>query len=237
MDVSQIQRVLGMFTKSHVSIPIRSNKYEELYEHGSDCDSSTLSCKYDMLDDMLVECRKQPTKSNVHVNKHDMSFECVKQITRPKQQIENKIIKDSSHYLDKFFFALCCIKDPLMSLKEMDKSAITKMKHDLMAFIDNTQVKALDMAKYKYTKKGIREVLTKCLTVDLMRDTQNEFEWMTLRTVLVVAVRHLKKPITMQIQGEVKEHFPLPASITQEPSSTKEEGTIINYVDNCFIVE
>jgi hypothetical protein len=67
MDVSQIQRVLGMFTKSHVSIPIKSNKYEELYEHGSNC--FPLMCKYDMLDDMLVECRKQQTRSEVDINK------------------------------------------------------------------------------------------------------------------------------------------------------------------------
>jgi hypothetical protein len=150
--------------------------------------------------------------------------------------MQNKIIKEDSHHFDKLFFALCCIKDPLMTLKGLDKSATTKMKHDLMAFVDNTQVKALDMAKYKYTKKGIREVLTKCLNVDQSKDTLNEFDWITLRTILVVAVRHLKKPITLQIQGEVKEHFPLPASITQEPSSTKKEGTIINYLDDDFII-
>jgi hypothetical protein len=224
MDVSQIQRVLSMFTKSHVSIPIKTNKYEELCEHGSACDVASSFCKYDMLDDMLVECRKRQTKN-------EKSSECA------KQQMQTKSIKETQHYLDTLFFALCCIKDPLMTLKGVDKAALTKMKHDLMSFVDNTQVKALDMAKYKYTKKGIREVLSKCMSVNQDNTNNNEFDWISVRTIVVVAVRHLKKAITLQIQGELKENFPLPASMTQEQQPSSTEGhVIINYVHGEFTV-
>jgi hypothetical protein len=242
MDVSQIQRILGMFTKSHVSIPIKTNTYEELYEHASVCDFAALCCKYDllddMLDDMLVECHKQQPKYEGKINSGEKSNECVKHIIIPKQQMQNKSIQETSHYLDKLFFALCCIKDPLMTLKGLDKSALTKMKHDLMAYVDNTQVKALDMAKYKYTKKGIREVLTKCLNVDQGNGNYNEFDWVTVRTIFVVAVRYLKMVVTLQIQGELKEHFPLPASMTQEQQhpSNNDGGIIINYIDKEFVM-
>jgi hypothetical protein len=236
MDVSQIQRILGMFTKSHVSIPIKTNTYEELYEHASVCDSPALPCKYDLLDDLLVECHRQQ-KSKGKINSSEKSNECVKHIIRPtKQQMQTKSIKDTSHYLDKLFFALCCIKDTLMTLKALDKAAVTKMRHDLMAFVDNTQVKALDMAKYKYTKKGIREVLTKCMNAEQVNGNNNEFDWATVRTILVIAVRHLKKTITLQIQGDVKEMFPLPVSMTQEQHPTNNGGVIINYIDNEFIM-
>jgi hypothetical protein len=234
MDVSQIQRILGMFTKSHVSIPIKTNTYEELYEHTSVCDSAALFCKYDLLDDLLVECQRQQKSMG---SEKSNANECAKHIIRPtKQQIQSKSIKDTSNYLDKLFFALCCIKDPLMTLKGLDKSAVTKMRNDLTAFVDNTQVKALDMAKYKYTKKGIREVMTKCQNVDQSNGNYNEFDWLTVRTILVVAVRHLKKGITLQIQGDVKEHFPLPTSMTQEQHPTNDGGVIINYIDNAFIM-
>jgi hypothetical protein len=123
-----------------------------------------------------------------------------------------------------------------MTLKGIDKPALTKMKHELMTFVDNTQVKALDMAKYKYTKKGIREVLTKCMNVEQVNGNNNEFDWATVRTILVVAVRHLKRSITLQIQAELKEHFPLPASMTQEQQPPTNNSVIINYIDNEFVM-
>jgi hypothetical protein len=90
------------------------------------------------------------------------------------------------------------------------------------------------MAKYKYTKKGLRELLT----VDCK--ASNMFDWNIVRAIVVIAVRYLKKPVTIQLQGETKEHIPLPASMTkeQEPSSSTNVnvGITINYENGRFIM-
>ena len=212
MDVSHIHRVLGCFTKSHVSVPIKSNAFEETYECIAKVDD-----KSGMLDDMISECRKRLAQTPKN---------------RPApvvHEVERQSLK--THYLEQLFFVLCCVKDPLMTLKGLDKSALTKMKHDLLAFVENTQVKTLDMVKYKYTKKGLREILTKCITADV----DGAFDWLTVRAVLVVAVRHLRKGITLQIKGETKEIFPLPPSMTEQQNG---EQVTINYddVNNEFIM-
>jgi len=240
MDVSHINLVLGYFEKSLVSVPIKTNAFEEVYSDDvKQSDTTSALQKFDMLDDILFECRnfrKHASDNDTHKSKlTTISHDNIKHCQHHEHSKES--------YVDELYYTISCVKDPLLTLKGFDKSVTTKMKHDMISYLDNTQVKVLDMAKYKYTKKGLRELLTvDCKASDVL-------EWNIVRAIVVLAVRYLKKPVTIQIQGETKEHIPLPSSMTQEqgPSSTTQEqgpssstlmhaGGIINYENGRFVM-
>jgi hypothetical protein len=237
MDVSHIHMVLSKFCTSHVSIPIKVNEFEEMYDNVV-CDKNTPNV-FDTLDDILQECKAHRNKVGHagHVG-HVKRKEVVAQPSssqhvhaEPKQRIQQEPTK--SIYIDEFFYTLSCIKDPLLTLKGFDsfhKSALTKAKHELMAFVDNTQVKVLDMAKYKYTKKGLRDMINKCFTPT----TDEVFDWSLVKPLLVVSVRYLQMGIIFHVNGEIKEQFPLPASMTTT-NETKPQITI-DYVNGKFII-
>lgn len=219
MDVSHIQRVFGYFKKSLVSIPINTNAFEEKYNNTEEIEES--ESQFNKLDDMLMECKNYKTNS---------TFKKTMKSTTPNKEVYQQKLSHNQSYVDALYYTLSCIKDPLLTLKGFDKSIATKMTHELLAYLDNTQVKVLDMVKYKYTKKGLRNILS----VDYK--TTDMIDLNIVRAISVVAVRYLKKPITIQIQGETKEHIPLPSSMigNQEESTSTNQSFIINYVDNKF---
>lgn len=233
MDVSHIHHVLSCFTKSLVSVPIKTNAFEEVYSDNNQQTNMTLSSqKFEMLDDILFECRNFTkstrednikSKSTMLSNNNDSRKISLVNNNNNGQQVKNS-------YVDELLYTVSCINDPLLTLKPFDKSIVTKMKQELLSYLDNTQVKTLDMAKYKYTKKGLREIFN----VDYKAfDT---LDWNIVKALLVVSARYLKKSFVIQVQGELKEHIPLPPSMIkeQEPSSSK--SVTINYENGRFVM-
>ncbi len=228
MDVSHIHKVLESFTKSHVSIPIKSNHFQEHFENEVQAQTSSV---FDELDNILNEYKEVSRIKGT-------SNEGRKQATPKTSQINRKIEvqytpSTQHHYIDELCFTLCCIKEPLLTLKGFDKNVVDKFKQDILAFLENTQVKVLDMAKYKYTKKGLREILMNCLSKDWVTN-HNEFDWVTVRAIIVLATRYLKKGITIQLSGVVKEQLLVPASIIANDG--KQTIETINYQDGKFIM-
>jgi hypothetical protein len=212
MDVSHIQRIFNGFTKSHVNIAIKPNRFEESYDVSPKHESM-----FEQLDDILQECKHAECVA-IHTTPvtAKMTVNASVSASTSAPSSSNKE-RGSQNYLDELFFAFCCIRDPLLTLKNnirIDASLLLKMKQDILAYIDNTQVKVLDMAKYKYTKKGLREIMGKCLASG-HGNNNTDFDWATIRALVVVSVRLLKTPITMLINGEQKETFLLPPSMTE----------------------
>lgn len=229
MDVSHIHHVLSCFPKSLVSVPIKTNSFEEVYSDNNQQQNKTYVLeKFDMLDDMLSECRNS-TKDNIKSKTTFLSNNNdSRKISEANSSQHVKNLKES--YVDELLYTMSCVKDPLLTLKTLDKSITTKMKHELLAYLDNTQVKTLDMAKYKYTKKGLREIF------NFDYKESDILDWNIVKAILVVGVRYLKKSFIIQVQGEFKEHIPLPPSMIKEHESSSSTSVTINYENGRFVM-
>lgn len=200
MDISYIKSILNEFKESHVSLTIKSNSFEETCIDNKYFQEQTKD-EYAKLDDMLKECKKYATIKEVQIDK-----------------------------VTKFFYMLCCIQEPTLTLKHyttIDKPKLLQFKHDMLKFIEETQVKNLEITKYKLTKKALKQLLARCL----VENDDSWFEWSCIRALLVVVVRLLKKPIIYQENGITKENFTLPNSM-----ENTNDSIIIDYKNSNFIL-
>jgi hypothetical protein len=206
MDISHIKSILNEFKESHVSLTIKANSFEETCIDNKYHQEKSKDV-YEGLDDMLKECRKYAKIEN----------------TRSTQEVQiDKVTK--------FFYMLCCIKESTLTLKRytiMDKPKLLQFKQDILKFIEETQVKNLEITKYKLTKKALRELLARCLA----NSDDTWFDWSCIRSLLVITVRLLRKPIIYQENGITKENFTLPTSI-----ENTNESIIIDYKNSDFIL-
>jgi hypothetical protein len=218
MEFENITSILQSLTKNLVNIPIKTNNYEETNKEHLYYDVKQ-QCHYDSLDDILGEFRnmKQNNTSKTSnsigkiiytdkSNKQDVDVDLHLNILSSTKKETNNI---QYTYIESLLFVLCCIKEPTLSLqKDKDrKSNIVKMRVDLLQYLSQSKVKDLELSKYKYTKKSIKEILDKCLI------EKNEYTYDIVRTILVLAIRMLKVNCILMIDRDIKEIFNIPKTI------------------------
>jgi hypothetical protein len=202
MEAFNIHYVLSRLQENRVTIPINCNNFEE-----TRCNTlytSLNSNPQDCLDDMLQEVRayrknKFNSTSNSTVLRRNI------EVHPPKQTVgsgDNRCkMLDNMKPFESLLLAIATIKDPLLSLstnKNDRKKAVKDIHVTLKDYLSKTQVKNLDIAKYKYTKKKLKEVIDTC-----MEEVQYDIE--TLKAVVVVASRCLDLNFNI-IRGHLTEH-------------------------------
>jgi hypothetical protein len=178
MEVSNIHKLLSQLQNNLVTLPIKCNEFEE-----TRCNSVYTNLNKNPgegLDDMLQEVRSY-RKNNNH---RKVVYEVEKKIELPSNT--NRCAPPNMRPFESMLLAVASITEPLLSLSKNEsdmQKAIKNTSTILKDYLVKTQVKNLDIAKYKYTKKKLKEILETC--IDAPFDIDN------LKGLTVVASRCL----------------------------------------------
>lgn len=206
MDVSHIRTVLEALKSNYITVPIITNQYEETYAMNVyDC---VLRNPFDDLDDFSKECHEAYQMKHVHPSK------AVQQPSPSPSEV----------------FPLRSLLDCVQSVKSPEKYRMST-KFDLMQilidfqeYIASTLVKDLDIAKFKLTKKKIKEDLT-TLHTNIDTATVNNLQDLA-RSLLVVASRNLKYNI--EVTGDI--------NLTIPCKDTQDKVLRMNFAQGQFVV-
>lgn len=200
MDVSHIRTVLQSLKKNHITVPIITNQYEEtcalnIYE-------PILQDKFGSFDDFALECASVTTQTPILPD----------------------VIEPSTAPIRSLLDCLQSVKQP-EKYKKSTKVELMEMLLDFKEFIANTLLKDLDIAKFKVTKKKLKEDLD---TVYRNVDNVTVIEGFAdlVRNVLIVASRKLE--CSVGVQGQMIMTIPCKVPITNVLN--------MNYENNCFTV-
>jgi hypothetical protein len=157
MEDTHIKSILSGLKNNMVTIPIVSNGYMELegtpYKNMQSVDSDNF---FSLLDDMLGEFRRG--KPIYQKQKQNIS-------STPSTSNLRGEVKSLSPFMS-LVFSLACVRRPSLSLKyrknDVEEAVVDFMKFMKQALHD-AQVKAVDLAKYKLTKKQMQQYLDTCL--------------------------------------------------------------------------
>lgn len=182
MDVSHIRAVLATLKSNYITVPIITNQYEETY--AMNIYDSVLKNPYDDLDDFTKECRKiNPV---------------------PSKGLHLQTSTSTTPSLDEVY-PLRSLLDCVQSVKSPEKYRMStkidllQILTDFKDYITNTLLKDLDIAKFKVTKKKIKEDLhTIHANIDMI--TVNDLQDLT-KSLLIVASRNLKYSI--EVNGDI----------------------------------
>jgi hypothetical protein len=169
MDLSRISAVLLSLTNNQVKLPVVTNdQYSEMtgraYDHLDD-----IRKKFEDMDDLVNVFRSRKCNNNKHVvtapsDKSDKSDK-----SNQPQIIESQIDNTKQSPRLTLLHAIACINDPMLSLKSSRTDVLqiaSKIIFDLQQSLTETPSKALDLAKQKLTKNGVRGILSHFDTQD-----------------------------------------------------------------------
>lgn len=196
MEALHIRDVLSSLKKNLVTVPIIANDFEET--RAMNIYANVIQNPYVGMDDFEEECNMDiaPKKGIM-----DIAPNVASTSSTPVQQTQPLVLRS-------LLQCLYNAKHP-EGKRTSTKLDLMQLLNDIKEFVAKTLIKELDIAKYKITKKKIKEDLDFIFkNVDSLQNL-NVFKD-GARTLLIVASRYLKTDIV--VKGDMELDVPYRAS-------------------------